>query len=683
MASTSRITGPRTASADAAGTTARGGRPWRLIVAVLCYVVVLALLTFFAAHRWLRLVAVAAVLLPAASVVLNLQLRRYREAQAYPRLRLALPGLMLGFGVALVALWHFGARTDGLGFFGGCLGFLGIGQLLTEWRWRDRRSVYWGLLVVVLCAAAFFVGLRGLSAGAPSWAVWLTVSGVLVSPVGLSLLSGGALRRLDHGRPPAARTALLLAGCSLAGLTMGVFLLVAVAGVPSRYALLAGLALFLLVGAIASNTPADVLIVVAVIALAWAIAPRGVAPGEAVLPEPGETVMVAMGDSYMSGEGASQFYNGTNHNGVNECRRAPTAYAPLVVARDDPTVPDDLAFIACSGAKAVDIYERPQHPGEPIGGPVQTLPDGTTRRGLDQLDHLAWLIKDKQIKVQAVIVSVGGNDARFGEIGRSCIGPGDCTEIAAQWLQNLANVRTNLDRAYQEIRNRVGDDVPVLVVPYPVPISQTRCPGSPLTANEHRFLYGFVGQLNRVLARAAADAGLYYLDDMATALQDHHLRICDGPADQVGVNFIGVNPVAGLVEQSVNPSSWFHNSLHPNRRGHQVMADTVQAWLDRHPDLTPKADPSREAGPPRIASLEELMGDDHFRHCGRPESGLGHCGGSPNDWLLAQVAAVAGRSVFGLLLVVAGAWLLWLLLMWWWRRTAEPAVRAALGRIIR
>jgi hypothetical protein len=113
------------------------------------------------------------------------------------------------------------------------------------------------------------------------------------------------------------------------------------------------------------------------------------------------------------------------------------------------------------------------------------------------------------------------------------------------------------------------------------------------------------------------------------------------------------------------------------------MADAVQAWLDRHPDVTPKADPSREAGPPRIAALEEIMGDDHFRHCGRRGSGLSHCGGSPNDWLLAQAAAVARRSVPASLLIVAGAWLLWLLLMWWWRRTAEPAVRATLGRITR
>ena len=638
-------------------------RPRRLIIAMAFYVAALALLALVAARRWVWLVIVAALLLVVASVVLNVALGEYRRASSGLLWRIALPALMLAAGLALLAFWYVGGRTGGVGFFGGSLMFLGIGQLLTEWRWLDPRSLLWGILIVGLCAVAFFVGLRGISRGASGWSVALLASGVLVSPVGLSLLSGGALRKLDHGAPPIRRTVLLFGGVAVAALAAGTFLLVGAAGVAGVHAVFIALALVLLVGAISSNTPADVLIVVAVLALVWAIAPGGVVPSTTILPTEGEPVMAALGDSFMSGEGARQFYIGTNRKGENECRRAPTAYAPLVVSRQDGTEFHRLAFVACSGATAVHIYERPQYRGEPVDGP----------RGLDQIDHLDWLIKDRNIDVELVLVSIGGNDALFGEIGRSCVGPGDCSELGARWLEHLAEVAPAIHLAYQRIRDYVGMDVPVVVVPYHVPISPTRCTRSSLTANEHRFLYGFTGELNKVLRRAAADAGFYYLGAMATALEDQQLRICDRRSGGAGVNFIGLNAVSGLPEQSLSPFNWFHNSLHPNERGHAAMADALEAWLNEHPNLAPRPEPSRDIGPPHIASIEELMGNPGFPHCGSPNSRLAHCTGSSTDWLLAQVATVLGRSVPALFLIVAGSWTLWLLVIWWWRRVVAPS----------
>jgi hypothetical protein len=77
-------------------------------------------------------------------------------------------------------------------------------------------------------------------------------------------------------------------------------------------------------------------------------------------PQPGEPFFVAFGDSYISGEGAERFFEGTNDTRANQCRRAPTAYPVRLADAGGGAIPDRLLFPACSGALAVDLYgERP------------------------------------------------------------------------------------------------------------------------------------------------------------------------------------------------------------------------------------------------------------------------------------------------------------------------------------
>jgi len=299
---------------------------------------------------------------------------------------------------------------------------------------------------------------------------------------------------------------------------------------------------------------------------------------------------------------------------------------------------------------------------------------------MDQLDHLTWLMGQRHIKVKAVIVSIGGNDALFGEIGQACIAPGDCTEIGDRWLKNLDKAKKSIYAAYQSIRASVGDDIPIIVVPYPVPLREHGCAGSVLTENEHKFLVGYTGALNNVLKDAAHDAGLYYLGEMATVLQENNLRICDDSAGKVGVNFFGLNAVDGLIEESVNPLNWFHNSLHPNARGHRVMSETLVRWLERHPDLKPQPDTAPDNGPPGTPTIEKIMGDPNFPYCGRPHSGLAHCEDSTGEWTLAQIVTFLQRGTAPLLMVVAGAWVLWLLYILWWRRSVHPSLERASTR---
>jgi GDSL-like Lipase/Acylhydrolase family len=178
---------------------------------------------------------------------------------------------------------------------------------------------------------------------------------------------------------------------------------------------------------------------------------------------------MALGDSYISGEGADDYYEGTNVAGTNTCRRAPTAYPALLMLEDHTAIPTDLAFLACSGATATGVHEQ-----------LRTAERLRDRENLD---------------VEFVLLSVGGNDALFGSVGRTCLMPGDCSELSEAWMENLQHVGTTLTRLYEDVRETFPD-TPVLVVPYPIPVSDQSCEYSAFTDAEHQFLNDFATELN-------------------------------------------------------------------------------------------------------------------------------------------------------------------------------------------
>lgn len=652
---------------------ARAAGFW-FIAVLLGYLLSFALLAVSASQRWAWVVVAAgAACLVATSVVLTLMLQR-RGGHPMAARHIVVPVIMLVAGGVLVWLWLDSTRpggvlssrqTGGWGFFGACLALMGAGHVLTAVRYDRRWTLVRGAALAAGCGAAFLVSLFVVGDGA-GWAVWAMAAGVLLAPVAMGLLTEDVAEHLvGNDRRPWRPGGLALLAVGVAGAGLGIWLLVAAAGFGYPFAVLVPLVLVGLVGAIASNTPTDAVVVAAVLALVWSNVPRGVAPDPLVIPEPGQPVLVALGDSFMSGEGAKRFYQGTNDLGRNECRRAPTAFPAVTVASENPYIPDHLAFVACSGARAIDITRRAQQPADPAD-----RPEG----GLPQLAHVEWLQANTELDVDLVIVSIGGNDARFGEIAEACVAPGDCTEIGTRWLDNLQLVAPRVHQTYQNIRDFFGPTVPVLVVPYPVPLNPSKCSSSLLTAQEHRFLHGYTIELDSVLERAASDAGLHYLREMTDVFEAEHLRICDNATGKVGVNFLAMSSVGGLAEQTFNPQNWFRNSLHPNERGHRAMAETLERWFAERPDLVAPSDPppSDEQDTERIRSIESIMGDPAFRHCGSDPT-IPHCGAATLDWTRAQVVALGRRGVGPLLLTIAGLWIVWLWLIWWWRgRRATP-----------
>jgi len=637
------------------------------VVALALYLGAFAGLSIGGSRRSVVIVVVAVVFLVAAAVVLQLILSRARRKELLiPSVRLWAPVAIMAAGAGLVAYWALGTPTGGWGLCGLCALFLGAGQALAELRSRTGGAPLRGVIVSGACAALFAAGIF-LSLGASAALLGLAGLALLAAPVGLGLMSEDVLRM----RPPWIRPGALLGLVLVVG---GALWLRHQTGISWSFLAALVAVLLLLVGAIASNTQADVLLVVTVVGLIWVATPHAVAPNEAIEPAVGQPTLVSLGDSYMSGEGAEKFIEGTNESGVNECRRSPTAYAYLAVQPGRASALHHLAFFACSGAVAKDIYERAQWPGEPI--------DDTPKAGLDQLDQLEALLERSRVRIRLVIVSIGGNDAGFAKIGMACLAPGSCVERGQAWLTRLKLVARRVDHAYREIRALVGTEVPVVAVPYPQPIRDQPCSYSLLARDEHRFLHGFVKQLNGVISQSARDAGFYYLGAMAGAFSDR-LRICDAPQDKIGVNFIALDSVDGVVDQVVVPSNWIHNSLHPNERGHAVMAGVLEDWLVAHPSPPAKPDPPDEPEPSTPASLEELMAPADVSYCGGPDPTPDYCDRSDDEWTVTQIGLVVRDASIPALLIVAGWWLVWLPLLALTRPRWERLGKRAASSILR
>jgi GDSL-like Lipase/Acylhydrolase family len=628
---------------------------WGFVVSVAAYGIAFAAVVFTGAQRHPRVVVFAALLLLVAAGVANMTVRRVRERRQLPVWqRTAVPLALTVVAIGLAFLFFRRAATDGFGMFCIVGAFITMGHFVGEMRsWsRVRLPLGLGLLALV---TALVVGGVWVGADNPV-GLYVALGALLIGPIGLTLLSAAVLRSGDV-RPVSN----LLIGAAV--LVLGAAWL-AQSGVDRYFAVIAIGVLLLLVLTITADAQTDVVLVATLVALVWSVYPRAVQPDDEVVTATStsvadQSVLVALGDSYMSGEGAQRFYEGTNSPGgdqPNECRRAPTAYARLVLdAPESAELVDRLGFFACSGAVGRDLWQRPQYAGEPPGGEPAT-----------QLEQLSVLM-ESGAQVPLVVVSIGGNDASFADVGITCVAPGNCVARGARWLDQLQEVAERLDTAYGEIRRVVSDDVPVLAVPYPQPINadRTGCGYSLLEPQEHKFLNGFVRQLNGVVRKAAREHGFYYLAQMEQAMESARMRICDNGSNQdgLGVNFVAISDTEGLIDQLANPFGWLHNSLHPNERGHGQMTRVLAGWMESHPAPEGLSD---EAGSEvyGVATLQDVMGPTFSgSYCGQPGFDADRCARSDLAWTVTEVSRFL-RGILGpAAVMVLGAWLVSLALL--------------------
>jgi lysophospholipase L1-like esterase len=320
-----------------------------------------------------------------------------------------------------------------------------------------------------------------------------------------------------------------------------------------------------------------VLVLLGVLTL-WVVADRNdPAPRD---PSPrGHGVVVALGDSYASGEGDEAFFAGTDLQGGNQCRRSSDAYG-YQVAR---AFRRHLDFYACSGALAEEVWKRAQVPVDATGDGVGKLP------------QLANPVKGTP---DLVLISIGGNDALFGAVGRGCALPGSCVDIKQLFDGNLDHVRSVVTTALTEVSARFPDS-PVLVVPYPqmlptppppgVERRRGDCDGVPLGTAELDYLHGYVADLDAQVEQAVVAAngvpGAARNIAYFAAGEDAYLgyRICGPGKGDSAVNTLAFAPTdATHLFDRLVPTSWTHNSFHPKRLGHDLLRDALVPWIRAH-----------------------------------------------------------------------------------------------------
>lgn len=539
-------------------------------------------------------------------------------------------------------------HRGGLGVYGALLAYLGLGALITKWRHTPQHRTRVGVIFVVLGVVLSLIGAALLGHISATFPVVLLASGALLAgPIGMNLLAEqyiGTWAGTGAADPDKWwRRGGLLAGVAVfAVIAIGAGLLA-----HSRWATIAVVVLGLLVVALVSSTQADIAVLLAVVALLGITAREATVP-PGLSPAGKSRVLVALGDSYMSGEGASIYYKGTDEGGGDTCRRAPTAWAALA-GLQDPF--DGMAFLACSGARTRNVL-REDTSLETTA--VQTDEPGT------QLAQYEALQSEAPFTPSLVVLSIGGNDAGFSTIGLMCVAPGNCKDKSDLWLDSLDQLEALLKETYDQV-DAEFPGTPVLVTAYPDPIDNRhgddRCGQVALVREERDFVAEFLHKLNERIEKQATSHHFYYLGDMANALADANLQLCDPLNDgRPGVNFIGLRSVNGLAEQRFNPGNWSHTSLHPNERGHFAMLRTFEHWLAVNGPL--KALPARTSV--LTTTRADLTAPENSSMSSTPcdlldEKTQAGCRPQGNKWMQEQLGGFLLRWAWWLVLLAAAA----------------------------
>ncbi|MGI8807184.1 MAG: SGNH/GDSL hydrolase family protein [Acidimicrobiales bacterium] len=567
--------------------------------------------------------------------------------------RVAAFGLAIVLGVGLVWWWSNAPEApDGFGLWGGVLVFIGLGLAVAELRRSKWASSRIGGLFAFIAALLLGLSFTLLAFGVTAGVIPMLAGGLLVLFVSMSLLSAVCNRRLKTWGP--AKAALLL-GVGLVLFGAAVLGASWATTVGLDYIGPIALVILVLMIATASRSNGDSAIALIGLLILTAATPTRV-PGPRP-PAGGKPVMVVLGDSFISGEGADHYFENTNVKERNTCRRAPTAYANRLV-EEAPVLPYDLLFVACSGAKAHEVHQSGKERSP-----------ATDEKGLNQVALATEALAEAGVavaQVPFVLLSIGGNDSLFGDIVQACLAPGDCSTLGAAWRANLQNMVGPLREAYGAVQSGFRG-VPILVVPYPVPIAREKgsCDWTTFTPPEHRFLHDFTVEINSVIAATVAETPfthLHYVDTMPPALIEANLALCAADPNRVGVNFLAINGVGGLIESSINPTNWIHNSMHPNKDGHVAMRRAVQDWVAGHADVrTGLPGAARRTSTPGAAAgtfapidpsgrcVDKVLGPP----AGKVTEGLKKCTG---EWTLDETSSFAAFPGVLLLLPLLTAW---------------------------
>jgi lysophospholipase L1-like esterase len=348
----------------------------------------------------------------------------------------------------------------------------------------------------------------------------------------------------------------------------------------------------------------------AAVAAAWVLASLGAQPAAAQAGS-GPTAIVALGDSFISGEGGRWLGNGSEPFGTrsgtdraafdcdgwgrcdydparvygsseeNDCHRSDVA--PILSA---PVAVDEKVNLACSGARVANVWPAALGGSSHFGEPSQA----------DQLAAVA-----RRAEVRMVVLTVGANDVGFGELVAGCAldwarsseeDPALCREGAQADVDiALPAMERGLLKALQGVRAAMAaagyqrSDYRLVTMGYASPFpagrwirypedgwSRLNEGGCPVWNADADWAAGVgTGSIVAAMRSATAAAGAELLD-LRHALDGHQL--CDRRARRVGSE--GPSPAsAEWVRRLAFVQGSSRESLHPNAYGQRAIGACI------------------------------------------------------------------------------------------------------------
>jgi lysophospholipase L1-like esterase len=253
--------------------------------------------------------------------------------------------------------------------------------------------------------------------------------------------------------------------------------------------------------------------------------------------------LLAIGDSYSSGEGAGDYQPGTDTSS-NTCHRSRNAWPTLLAEQRHLNT---LPSIACSGATLADLLS-----GRPGGQP---------ERRHSQLGRITG-------NPDIITVTIGGNDLGFRKVLQDCI-LSNCVADYHRASRDILDARIDelahrLPAAYRAIQ-AAAPKARVVVVDYPTlfPDAEPNCAAlNRITPAEGDYLNRKVQRADIAILDAAHQAGVTGID-VSTALHGGELS-CSGTQYLNHVN-LRLKLLSG--------------SFHPNALGQERLARAVATAL--------------------------------------------------------------------------------------------------------
>lgn len=291
-------------------------------------------------------------------------------------------------------------------------------------------------------------------------------------------------------------------------------------------------------------------------------------------PRDAPRVLVAMGDSTISGEGAGDYEAGTDGDGGNWCHRSPHAS----INKTEMLTIDRAHNLACSGA-----------PSGQVGlGDVEQYTEPS------QAGRLARIATRE--RVVAVVVASGANDdPAFSHVLNSCVeawsGRGEaCSEsVGPQWQERVDEMVPKLVEALEDVRTVMDEagyedaDYQLVVQSYAAPIGPNVADGlqdlsgCPFRSEDLRWVEKTaVPTLTAGVRQAAEQVDARFLDLSRSAAGREACSRADDP-DQEWFRRLAVQ--WDNLQYEDRATHALQESFHPNALGHAQFGRCLGEFL--------------------------------------------------------------------------------------------------------